>query len=116
MPDEAGPVTFRAMSTRRTDLAMLFVVLIWGVNFSVMKGAFQFVPPLAFTAIRFVAGRALLFPLARLPAGEGPLALPGMWRPVVLRVPRQNLYSILFYLWIVHNHASKTAVFSYCST
>ena len=32
---------------------MLVVVLVWGVNFVVVKAAFSEVPPLAFTAMRF---------------------------------------------------------------
>jgi drug/metabolite transporter (DMT)-like permease len=110
MPDEAGPVTFRAMSTRRTDLAMLFVVLIWGVNFSVMKGAFQYIPPLAFTAIRFVAGSALLLPLARRPAGEAPLSWPVMWRLIVIGVLGNTVYQILFILGLASTTASNSAV------
>ncbi len=37
-----------------TDLAMVSVVLIWGLNFSVMKGLYEYFHPLAFTFLRFL--------------------------------------------------------------
>jgi drug/metabolite transporter (DMT)-like permease len=37
-----------------TDLAMVSVVLIWGLNFSIMKGLYQYFDPLAFTFLRFL--------------------------------------------------------------
>lgn len=42
------------------DALMLLTVLIWGVNFSVVKATFAYIPPLAFNAIRLVGSSALL--------------------------------------------------------
>ncbi|HWN18730.1 MAG TPA: EamA family transporter, partial [Gemmatimonadales bacterium] len=42
------------------DLGMLLVCLIWGFNFSITKSAFDQLPPLAFTAIRFAISSVLL--------------------------------------------------------
>jgi drug/metabolite transporter (DMT)-like permease len=41
-------------STWATDLAMVSVVIIWGLNFSVMKGLYEYFHPLAFTFLRFL--------------------------------------------------------------
>ena len=49
---------------------MLLVCLIWGLNFSVTKIALDQIPPLPFTAIRFVAASLLLWVVLRL--AEGP--------------------------------------------
>lgn len=45
---------------RWAELGLLLVVLIWGVNFAVMKGAIEELDPLAFNALRFSCSVALL--------------------------------------------------------
>ncbi len=44
----------RPQSAWITDLAMVSVVLIWGLNFSIMKGLYEYFHPLAFTFLRFL--------------------------------------------------------------
>ena len=62
---------------------MLLVCLIWGFNFSITKSAFDQIPPLAFTAIRFAISSLLLWLVLRVV--EGPAKLPpGAWRRLVL--------------------------------
>lgn len=45
---------------RRASVAMALLVVIWGVNFPVIKGAFEDVPPFVFNALRVPAAAALL--------------------------------------------------------
>ena len=63
---------------------MLLVCCIWGANFSVMKGAFSYLPPLGFTAVRFTIASLLLYLLLRW--RNGAVAMPrGLgWRIVWL--------------------------------
>jgi drug/metabolite transporter (DMT)-like permease len=64
------PPTRRAVagagSTLRVDLVLLSVTLVWGMNFSVMKGLYEHMHPLAFTELRFVVGVATLGLILRL--------------------------------------------------
>jgi drug/metabolite transporter (DMT)-like permease len=55
----------------RYDVALLVVSLIWGANFSANKYALTVMPPLVFSASRFLLASLLLFVLVRaLPAGD----------------------------------------------
>ncbi len=89
---------------------MLLVVLIWGVNFSVTKGAFARFPPLAFTGVRFALASLLLVPLVR--RLEGPDALPRhlLTRLVVLGVVGNTLYQLGFILGLDRTTASNSAL------
>jgi drug/metabolite transporter (DMT)-like permease len=45
---------------RGLDAAMGFLVIIWGVNFPIIKGAFGELPPFAFNGLRFAVAAAVL--------------------------------------------------------
>ena len=58
----------------RYDVALLVVSIIWGANFSANKYALAVMPPLVFSAARFVLASFLLFVLVRaLPSGGDPV-------------------------------------------
>lgn len=89
---------------------MLLVCLIWGANFSVMKGAFSYLPPLAFTAVRFTISSLLLYLLLRwrhggvaMPAGLG-------WRMVWLGVLGNTAYQVAFTLSLLWGTATNSAL------
>jgi drug/metabolite transporter (DMT)-like permease len=89
---------------------MLLVCLIWGANFSVMKGAFTYLPPLAFTAVRFTISSLALYGLlrwrtgsVRMPAGLG-------WRIIWLGVLGNTAYQIAFTLSLLWGTATNTAL------
>ncbi len=89
---------------------MLLVALIWGINFSVTKGAFARFPPLAFTGVRFALASLLLVPLVR--RIEGPESLP-RWvvtRLVVLGVVGNTLYQLGFISGLARTTASNSAL------
>ena len=72
---EAAPVR------RRLDGAMLLLVVIWGVNFPIIKSAFSDLPPFVFNGLRFAIAAALLVIILRRLEGPRPLAradLPGL--------------------------------------
>jgi len=69
-----GPAIGPAPVSRSTDIVLLLMVLIWAVNFSVIKAALSEVPPLAFNALRF--------PLAAL------VVVSALWWQRRLRLPR----------------------------
>ncbi|MEO7986007.1 MAG: DMT family transporter [Gemmatimonadales bacterium] len=89
---------------------MLVVVVIWGLNFSVTKVAFDEFPPLAFTAVRFVLASILLVPLVRRIEGREPLPKGSVRRLVVLGVVGNTLYQIGFILGLARTTASNSSL------
>jgi len=89
---------------------MLLVCLIWGVNFSVTKLAIGQIPPLPFTAIRFVLASLLLWMVLRLT--EEPAVLPPseIRRLVVLGVVGNTCYQLLFILGLAHTSATNSSL------
>lgn len=102
------------MTARRpalgADLGMLLVALIWGVNFTVTKGAFSRFPPLAFTAVRFVIASLLLVPVVRHLEGPEPLPRPVLRRLVVLGLVGNTLYQLGFISGLDRTTASNSAL------
>ena len=80
----------------RTDLALIVLSVIWGVNFSVIKVGLREFDPLAFNAIRFVLASVTLFVFLRL---SGPIPFPERrhWgRIVFLGLLANVVYQLLF--------------------
>ena len=86
----------RGQHTCRTDLALIVLSVIWGVNFSVIKIALREFDPLAFNGIRFVLASLTLFVFLRL---SGPVPFPARrhWgRVVFLGLLANVVYQLLF--------------------
>ena len=95
----------------RHDAGMLMVCLIWGANFTVTKLAFAQLSPLAFTALRFMAGSVLLWALVRRTEGRG--AFPRgrtLWHLVWLGVLGNTLYQFGFVLGLARSTATNTSL------
>ena len=80
------------------DLGLLFVVLIWGANFVVMKQAFSVVSPWAFNVVRLSLAAALLLGVLSLWEREGGPALPkrDVFKLIGLGILGNTLYQIPF--------------------
>jgi len=89
---------------------MLAVVLIWGLNFSVTKGAFATFPPLAFTAVRFAIASVVLVLLVRRLEGNTPLPDGALVRLIGLGVVGNTLYQIGFISGLARTTASNSAL------
>ncbi len=89
---------------------MLLVALIWGVNFTVTKGAFARFPPLAFTGVRFVLASLLLVPLVHRLEGAGPLPRGALTRLIVLGVVGNTLYQLAFISGLARTTASNSSL------
>ena len=89
---------------------MLLVVLFWGGNFTFSKLAFVDLPPLAFTALRFTVGSAVLWLLLQRlePGGETPRPLWG--RLIVLGLVGNTLYQLCFILGLARTTATNTSL------
>jgi drug/metabolite transporter (DMT)-like permease len=92
------------------DVGMLLVCLIWGLNFSITKLALAQIPPLPFTAIRFVIGSLLLWLVLRWV--EGPVKLPpGALRILVLLGLLGNTcYQLTFTVGLARTAATNSAL------
>ena len=95
MTDDPASATDRSPRVS-PDLAILVLVVIWGVNFSVVKASLEQFEPLAFNGLRFVLGALLLLPFV--------LRGPGLRRfdrrdwptLLVLGVLGNTVYQVLF--------------------
>jgi drug/metabolite transporter (DMT)-like permease len=89
---------------------MLLVCLIWGLNFSVTKSAFDQIPPLPFTAVRFLVSSLLLWLVLRVV--EQPARLPpgGLRLLVVLGLIGNTCYQLAFMLGLARTTATNSAL------
>jgi drug/metabolite transporter (DMT)-like permease len=79
-----------------TDLTMMLVVLIWGMNFSVTKIALTELPPLAFAALRFSGAAVLLWALLRWREGVRALPKGALWKLTWVGIVGNTFYQVLF--------------------
>ncbi len=91
------------------DAALVATVLMWAVNFSVVKAALRHFTPMAFTSIRLV-GASLCF-LAIAGLSPGPRLLPSdRNRFLALGLIGHTLYQVLFIQGIHATSASSSAI------
>lgn len=93
-----------------TETALSVMVVVWGVNFAVVKGALETFPPLAFNALRFAIASA--FVLAVLGA-RGELSLPerrDLPRLALLGLVGNVLYQVAFILGLDRTRAGHAAL------
>jgi drug/metabolite transporter (DMT)-like permease len=98
--------------TRRLsgDVAMLVVCLIWGLNFSITKLALEQIPPLPFTAIRFVLASALLWLVLRLVEGSTRLPPGALKKLTLLGLVGNTCYQLAFTVGLAHTTATNSAL------
>lgn len=92
-----------------TDLGLLFLAAIWGVNFSVVKLALREIDPLAFNALRFPLAAAVMWILVRHLPGPSAPASEDLRRIVALGVLGNVLYQLCFIFaldWTLAGNAS----------
>jgi drug/metabolite transporter (DMT)-like permease len=93
-----------------TDLLMLLAVVLWAVNFSVIKIALREFTPLSFNGPRLtIASMMLLLFLWR---KEGKLGLPrpDLWKVAALGIVGNTFYQLLFINGIHRTTASNTSL------
>jgi drug/metabolite transporter (DMT)-like permease len=99
-----------AASPRRAELGLLLLVLIWAVNFSVIKIGLASIPPYGFNALRFPLA-ALLLAVVLLNSGRLTLPDPGdRVRILVLGVIGNFLYQLLFISGLARSRAGNASV------
>ena len=89
---------------------MLVVCLIWGFNFSVTKLALEEIPPLPFTAVRFLVASALLWLVVRVIEGRQTISGPGLKTLVLLGLLGNTCYQLTFTLGLDRTTATNSAL------
>ncbi len=94
----------------RPHTELLLTVLFWGGNFSAVKLALPFLPPLAFTALRFAVGTLLLWVVFRRlePGHRLPPRL--RWPMLGLGLVGNTLYQLFFISGLARTSATSTAL------
>lgn len=91
-------------------LGLLLTVLFWAGNFTASKIALAEIPPMPFTAVRFVLGSAILWGVLVLRERQ-PLPPPGTLLPlVVLGVVGNTLYQLCFINGLAVTTATNSAL------
>jgi len=102
----------RAFRLDSNDLGLLFVVVVWGVNLSVVKWALGEMLPLAFNAVRFTLAGVTLLVLLRLRGETLRTSLrDGLWL-VALGLVGHTAYQVLFIEGIDRTTATHAALIS----
>jgi drug/metabolite transporter (DMT)-like permease len=92
------------------DLGMLLVCLIWGLNFSITKLALEQIPPLPFTAVRFVISSLLLWLILRMVEGPVRLTPQSLKILVLLGLLGNTCYQLAFTLGLDLTAATNSAL------
>jgi drug/metabolite transporter (DMT)-like permease len=92
-----------------TDLLLLLMATIWGINFSVLKYGTQYVAPLAFNGTRIpIAAAAQLGIAGAMRLERVPRAV--LWKLVALGMLGNGVYQILFILGMVRSRVATAAL------
>jgi drug/metabolite transporter (DMT)-like permease len=100
----------RALPLTKVDLGLAVTILIWGVNYSVIKMALTELQPLAYNAVRFVFATATLAVLVRLRGPVPRISRPDLVKLVLLGILGNTIYQILFIVGIAHTTAANASL------
>jgi drug/metabolite transporter (DMT)-like permease len=111
MPSAAGAtVAAPVPSAGWTELSLALMVLIWGVNFAVVKRALEVFDPLGFNALRYLIASLFVFLVLR---ARGPVGLPDrrdVPRVLVLGVIGNFVYQMAFILGLDLTRAGNASL------
>jgi drug/metabolite transporter (DMT)-like permease len=109
-PEPGAQATGPVPGTGWTELSLALMVLVWAVNFSVVKRALDTFEPLGFNALRFVLASAFVYVVLR---WQGPIRLPtrhDLPRLVLLGVVGNVLYQLGFIFGLNLTRAGNASV------
>lgn len=91
-------------------LGLLLVVLIWGGNFTASKLAFVEIPPLAFTAVRFVIGSVLMWLILARKEGWRLPPRDTWWPLLALGFVGNTVYQLCFMTGLYRTTATNSSL------
>jgi drug/metabolite transporter (DMT)-like permease len=92
------------------DILLLLTATFWGVNFSVVKVVLVYIPPLAFTSLRFVLATALMFLIAWGMGVHFQFHRPHLIYMAVLGLVGNTAYQVSFVFGVDHTSADNAAL------
>jgi len=93
-----------------SDWLMLLVILIWGINFSLIKIALKEIPPIPFNGIRLLAGSSVLMAWLLITEKNIRVRREHIGKFVLLSISGYTIYQYIFISGINLTTASNTAV------
>ncbi|MDH4161287.1 MAG: DMT family transporter, partial [Nitrospirota bacterium] len=93
------------------DFRLLFVALVWGMNFAIVKYSLAEFLPLSFTIARFLSAGIFLLLVAVLTGNFVPISRGDRLPLVRLGLIGITLYNILFMYGLHYSSASHSALF-----
>ena len=108
-PAEGAPAGQRATGFTGTDGLLALMVLLWGVNYPVIKLAMREIDPLAFNAVRFVLASSSLAAIAWLSGAALP-ARQHLWRLFLLGCLGNAIYQFGFIEGVARTRAGNAAL------
>lgn len=92
------------------DLALLAMVVIWGVNFSVVKAALSELSPLSFNSLRFLLASVSMLLLSRAIDGAWRVLPSDRWRMLALGLLGHTIYQLLFINGLARTRAGNSSL------
>jgi drug/metabolite transporter (DMT)-like permease len=93
-----------------TDLLLLLMVVIWGLNFTVIKHSLEVLQPLAFNGLRMAAASILVVAVVRLTGKDLKVSRADGWRLFGLGLLANTCYQSLFIIGMAHTRAGNAAL------
>jgi len=98
------------ISRAHVDLLLLSVVLIWGMNFAIMKRMYVYFNPYAFTFLRFILGGLVLLMILRLRGLPFRIEMADLPAITGLGLLANTLYQLLFVTGLAQTKAGNAAL------
>lgn len=92
-----------------TDFYLLGMVLLWGMNFVIVKRALAEIQPLAFNSLRFVLASLILLAML-VPKGVFRLPRRAFWQCLLVGAVGNGLYQIVFIEGLARTSAGNSAL------
>jgi drug/metabolite transporter (DMT)-like permease len=93
------------------DLLLLSVVIIWGLNFSVVKTVYVYIHPVAFNALRFLVATAAVVTIFKVRGASFRIESTDYQRVIWLGLLSNTLYQFLFVLGLARTKAGNAGLF-----
>lgn len=97
-------------ATWRVEAAMVTLVVVWGINFPIVKAAFQEIPPLPFNALRLSVAAATALAWMWVAGRHLPLSGPVALQVGALGVVGHTCYQLAFVLGLARTTAGHSAL------
>lgn len=110
MRADASAVVARSRTFSSTDLALLGMVFVWGVNFSIVKQALSEMSPLAFNALRFSLATVLMLIILRGVEGDWRLEAGDGLPMLCLGLIGHTAYQLCFILGLARTRAGNSSL------